>query len=564
MEIPAPTPKSPPPADDLDSQTPPPPAPPPAPVPPFPPPPLPPPSPTFPPTSLPPAPPTVPPTIPSAPVPSVVEGPLPSGGFARPSLPPLPTAPPPPQPPVILPPVGGGPGLSALEQARNIVRPLAILGFLAFLIIVGISFFGSNLACLPYVGQFLGTCQRDVSLTYWGIWEDAAVVNPLLADFVATYEAQNPNVELTINYEKRAFSTLDQYKDTLKTRLAEGTGPDVVRVHNSWVSGLTGELAPLPANVLSEADYTSRFYPVVLASAKSGEELFAIPLEYDGIVLFYNKGMFEGIDVASELSTWEGFRRQAVRLTTWEDNDPGKKILQSGAAFGTANNVSHSPDLFSLLLVQSGVDPLTQLATPAAADALTFYANFSKTDRVWDETLPFSVNAFANGQVAMIFGPSWRALEIKSLNPQLDFVAVPVPQLAGVVEGGIHWGSFWMEGVSRDSREPEIAWRLLEFLTQEEQQRAFFSAASVFRAFGEPYSLRSLAPSLADDPLLAPLLAGAPGAKTGKTVDFSGNDPYAAAFKQAISDVLAGKSATEALETAQATINQLEGKSPSQ
>jgi len=351
----------------------------------------------------------------------------------------------------------------------------------------------------------------------------------------------------------------------LLTRLQQGTGPDVFRLHNSWVELFSDELSALPPEVLSEEDYALRFFPAALSSAKVGTEIFAIPLEYDGLVLFYNKDLFEGVDVAAKIKTWEDFRREAVRLTTWRNNDANKgAILRAGAAFGTANNVSHSADIFALLLEQSGIDPRTELNTSAAADALTFYTNFSKIDRVWDETLPFSINAFANGQAAMVLAPSWRALEIAALNPQLKFAAIPVPQLPAAQEKGVHWATFWMEAVNKDSPSSDIAWRLLEFLSREDQQRAFYAAASQNRLFGEPYALRSLKESLAEHEILGPLLSSAPAAVSGPTTDFSGNTAYVEAFKKAISDVLGGVKAADALKTAQAVLDQLEGRaSPS-
>jgi len=384
----------------------------------------------------------------------------------------------------------------------------------------------------------------------------------VLDDFVASYTSEHPDVSLTINYEKRTFGTLEQYKDTILTRLHQGTAPDIIRVHNSWVKDLADELAPLPGEVMSESDYQTNFYPAALNSAKVGDHVYAIPLMYDGLLLFYNKDLFEGVDAASELSTWEGFRRKAVELTQWVENDPKKAILQAGAAFGAASNVSHAADLLSLLFSQSEVDPMTGLDAQAAADALAFYTNFVIEDHVWDETLPYSTNAFANGQVAMVFGPSWVALNIRDLNPQLNFAAVPVPQLPNVEGEGVHWASFWMEAVNKDSENTEISWELLKFLSEEDQQRKLFSEASKVRYFGEPYSRPALASSLADHEILGPLFVGADAAVSAKTVDHSGNRPYAEAIKQAISDVLGGKPAGEALETAQATINQLEGIAP--
>lgn len=489
---------------------------------------------------------------------------------AKPAVPSLPPPPPPPAappttvfepasptPPPPPPTVSYGRGARApaeggLARMRRILTRLAIL-----LIVVLIGFLGFLL-----LRKTVFPPHKEVTLTYWGLWEDSDIINPLLTDFVSAYTAEHPNISLTINYEKRTFGTLEQYKETLLTRLKQETAPDIFRLHNSWVKEFVGELTSLPTEMMSETDYTAAFYPAALSSAKVGEAIYAIPLEYDGIVLYYNKDLLKGVDVASALATWESFRREAVKLTQWEENDPQKKILRAGAAFGAANNISHSSDLLSLLFSQSGVDPLTELETQAAADALAYYTKFVKIDHIWDETLPFSINAFANGQVAMTFGPSWRALDIHNLNPRLNFAAVSVPQLPAAQEKGIHWASFWMEAVNKDSENAGVAWQLLKFLTEEEQQKRFYSAASQVRYFGEPYSRPSLAENLATHEILRPLLVSASGAVSSKTVDFSGDKAYVDAFKQAIADVLAGKEASQALKTAQATINQLEGVTP--
>ena len=438
-----------------------------------------------------------------------------------------------------------------------------ILGVVIILGIAVVSFASLDLSRLPLIGGlFQG---GEVTLAYWGLWESPEVVNPLITSFIEEYKKENPRVNLTINYEKRSFGTLEQYRETLLTRLQQGTGPDIFRLHNSWVGDFSTEIAPLPAEVLSEQDYALRFYPAALASAKVGTEIYSIPLEYDGLVLFYNKALLKGVDVPEKIKTWEDFRREAVKLTTWKNNDANKgAILKSGAAFGTANNISHSADILSLLLAQSGVDPLTELNTQAAADALTFYTNFSKVDRVWNETLPFSINAFANGQVAMIVAPSWRALDIAALNPDLGFAAAAVPQLPATTEGGVHWGTFWTESVSADTERSEIAWAFLEYLTREDQQRALYAAEAQNRPFGEPYAVRSLAASLAEHEILGPLLETAPEAVSSKTVDLSGNQTYADALHKAVSDVLGTVKSADALKTAQATIDQLEGKTPTE
>lgn len=487
--------------------------------------------------------------------------PSPTAPTPLPTKPPsLPPAPPPPTAPAPPPPAPGGENM--LDRVRGLIRPLFVVVVVILLVFLAISFLSLDLSKLPLIGSLFGPSQRNVELTYWGLWEDTGVINPLIATFVESYEQENPDIKLTITYEKRSFGSLEQYNETLLTRLQQGTGPDIFRIHNTWVKEFTDEISALPTDVLTEEGYVTRFYPPALSSAKVGTNIFAIPLEYDGLLLFYNKEFFEGVVVEETIKTWEDFRREAVKLTRWEDNDARRgKILQAGAAFGTSGNISHSSDILSLLFAQSGVD-LTELNTQAAADALTFYTNFAEKDRVWDSTLPFSINAFANGQVAMIIAPSWRALDISNLNPQIEFATVPLPQLPAAVDGGVHWATFWMESVSKDSENADIAWRFLEFITRDEQQRTFYNTASLTRLFGEPYAVRSLAGDLADHEILGPLFSTAANAAFGKAIDFSGNAPYSDALKQAIENVLGGDKPVDALETAQAIINQLEGIVP--
>src|SRR3972149_6747822 len=210
-------------------------------------------------------PPLPPPPKPSIPPPSA--SPFPLAGAPNPSGPP-PPPPPPTAPPAPLPPEA--PAGNLIERLRGLIRPLEILGVVFILGLAVVSFASLDFSRLPLIGGlFQG---GEVTLTYWGLWESPEVVNPLITSFIEEYKKENPRVNLTINYEKRSFGTLDQYRETLLTRLQQGTGPDIFRLHNSWVGDFSTEIAPLPAEVLSEQDYALRFYPAALASAKVGTE----------------------------------------------------------------------------------------------------------------------------------------------------------------------------------------------------------------------------------------------------------------------------------------------------
>src|SRR3972149_2874885 len=84
-------------------------------------------------------------------------------------------------PPV--PPAEEAPAGNLLERIRGLVRPLAILGIVALLGVAVLSFAGLDLSRPPLLGSLLGR-GGEVTLTYWGLWENPDVINPLIASFI--------------------------------------------------------------------------------------------------------------------------------------------------------------------------------------------------------------------------------------------------------------------------------------------------------------------------------------------------------------------------------------------
>jgi len=238
------------------------------------------------------------------------------------------------------------------------------------------------------------------------------------------------------------------------------------------------------------------------------------------LALFYNQDIFTAAAVEPP-QTWDELRQLASQLTLRDDEG---RIQRAGVALGTTSNIWHWSDILGLMMLQNGAD----LANPLGAlaeDALSFYTIFSKTDRVWDETLPSSLMAFATGKTAMFFGYSWDVFEIKNANPNLDFRITTAPQLPGT---DIAWASFWVEGVSKKSQNKAAAWEFLKFLSSKETMQELYQAESRVRLFGEPYSRTEMASTLQADPMVAPFINQAPKAETwylcSRTFDNGIND----------------------------------------
>ncbi len=364
------------------------------------------------------------------------------------------------------------------------------------------------------------------------------MIKPLIAD----YQSKHPNV--TITYERK--SSLN-YRTRVQTQIREGLGPDVFRIHNTWLPMFATDLAAAPADVFTLSDYKNLFYPVAVDSFVKANSIFGAPMEIDGLALYYNEDMLSAIG-GKPPKNWQEFIDSATKMTVRDVSG----IKSAGAALGTAGNVDHWSDILGMLLLQQpGVD-LTNLAMPQVAEVMRFYTGFviDPKRKTWDVNLPKSTDMFASGRLGFYFAPSWRAHELRVTNPNLKFKVAPVPQLSS---RAVAWASFWGEVVSAKSKNPSEAWKFVKYLTSPEAEKLAYREASQVRLFGEPYSLVSLNTELVQDPVVGAFVTQGPIYKSwylsSNTFDNGINDEMIKYFEDGINATLAGADPMAALQT---------------
>jgi len=394
---------------------------------------------------------------------------------------------------------------------------------------------------------------KEVTLTYWGLWEPEVVMNGIIAE----WEKNHPQIKIKYIQQNHR-----EYRERLQSSFAREEGPDIFRFHLTWVPMFKNELEPIPSSVINISDYEKTFYPVVLENLRAGTSYLGIPIMIDTLALFYNEDIFLSAGKTPP-KTWEELRNLASELTV---RDEWGKIQIAGVSLGITKNIDHWSDILGLMMLQNEVD----LTNPAeckkqageevclGADALTFFTLFKNVDHVWDETLPSSTQAFAAGKSAMYFGPSWRVFDIKALNPKLNFKIVPVPQLE---RKNITWANFWIEGVAKRSKHKNEAFEFLKFLSSAESLEKLYQAESNLRLFGEIYPRKEMAEKLKANPLIAPFVEQIPQAKAWYLCSFTWdngiNDRMIKYFEDAVNAVNEGKTAKEALITTTQGISQL-------
>lgn len=396
------------------------------------------------------------------------------------------------------------------------------------------------------------TKNEPVTLKYWGLWESPSVINEVIND----YKKDHPNV--TIVYEKKSPQ---QYRESLQSQIKSQKGPDIFMFHNTWTSMLESELAEIPTNIISATDISKNYYPVIFKDLRnSGKKFVGLPSGIEGIGLYYNEDIFKAAGIANPPSTWQELSQDAIKLTV---RGPEGNIRTAGAALGTASNVDHFSDILALMILQNGGD-IKNPTDQRSADALEYYTKFAKGEnRIWDETQPSSTIAFVGGNLAMYFGPSWRAAEIKKESPTLNFKISPVPQLDS---NKVTWASYWAIGVSSQSPNQKTAFEFLKYLQEDSTLIKLYNEAAKTpgRLFGQPYPKTSLSKSLITDPLVGAFIADAPYMQSfsmaSRTFDNGINDQIIKAYEDAINANIAGADAKTALKTTANNITQITNK----
>lgn len=411
--------------------------------------------------------------------------------------------------------------------------PIAKIGLIIFLLLTILLSFLTFI--LPKVSS---KPEENVTLTYWGLFEETSIMQEIIEEF----EKENPTIK--VNY---AMQDPKDYMDKLRVRVPSGNGPDIFRFYNSWYPMLSGTLLPLPKVTIEKKEFTNNNYSVVQNDLIKNGAIYGIPLGIDTLALYVNSSLFDEAskELGSEIkvpTTWQEFIDTSQALTKRTEDG---KIDIAGAGIGTFENVTHGPDIISLLFAQNGADPNNISASDSkVADALRFYTNFALLENnVWDETLDPTILAFSQGKLAMYFGYSWDYFTIKKSNPDMKFNIALVPQLSS--ENNSNIARYFAEGVSSKSKHQKEALLFMKFLARAEVQEKFYQEAEKSRGFGEPYADKKLGEKLKGSEFsvfVEQAKTAVSSPFVGETYDNGLNDKLNDQLRDGVNSILSGSS----------------------
>ncbi|MFZ5982617.1 MAG: extracellular solute-binding protein [Patescibacteria group bacterium] len=315
-------------------------------------------------------------------------------------------------------------------------KKIAVL-FLALLVMVSLSGCG----CKKQTGV-----GYEIELEVWGLFDD----RDAYAEVFENYTKEHPWVK-KIEYKKL---TPDTYQKDLVDALAAGQGPDIFLIHNSWLPNFKEKIVASPQDIVNEKTVRDQLVDTVTRDFVDNGQVYALPLSVNSLALFYNKDIFNRAGIATPPKTWEEFKEDVKMLTKV---DQFGNITQSGAAMGTALNINRSTDILGLLIFQNQGEIVNQtskrveLSGPKSRPAMEFYTQFSRSNSPeysWNSRMHYSMDAFAEGNLAMMFNYSWQIPVLSSKAPKLNFAVAEVPQVNGNQK--VTYANYWGLAVSKN------------------------------------------------------------------------------------------------------------------
>jgi multiple sugar transport system substrate-binding protein len=314
---------------------------------------------------------------------------------------------------------------------------------------------------------------EKVTLKIWKPFVDSERMQSV----ITAYQQKYPNV--TIEYTKK---NIENYEADLIDALASGNGPDIYSINNTWLPRYIDKITPAEDKNFTLKQYREMYVDVLSNDLVRDGKIYGTAMWVDSLGLYYNKDLLGTAGIATPPKTWTELATDVRKIVRQSE---GGYFDRSGVAIGTNTNVNRAVDIVYLLMLQAGAVPWSaDGSTPLFANQINkrgqnmnpgvegveFYTSFadpSSANYNWNVNSDYSIDAFANGRAAMLYGYSYTRDQINSKAPNLNYDVAPVPQY-NLSDPTVNYANYFAEVVSKQSKVSNWAWDFLKFATSKE------------------------------------------------------------------------------------------------
>ena len=352
----------------------------------------------------------------------------------------------------------------------------------------------------PALAQPAGDTVATLKVFQW--------INPQIIEStekaIKRFKVRYPNV--TVETQFVAQPSWGEYNNSMLNQMASGSTPDIFASAIEGFAQIASKGVLLDLGPIIEADPSAQavlddIEPNLLAGIRTrpSGELNFFPTEWNNIVMYYNKDLFDaaGLEYPAADWTWEDFRNAANALTV---RDASGNVTQYGY-FVPGFNFGLQPWFFTNNAGILDADwQVPTVDTPEFRESLQFLHDLIHTDKsapafeggVGDDK-------FVAGQIAMFSAGHWPIPEIVSSGlTEVGVQIMPINKTEATVFGigGL--------SITKASANPELAWEFIKEMTGEEyQQELADSQRSIpsARSFATTPTLRYSTPRQRPQPL---------------------------------------------------------------
>lgn len=313
---------------------------------------------------------------------------------------------------------------------------------------------------------------KKITLTF-ALWNQSAV--PGLEDVTAVFTQKNPNITIDIQ-----VTPWVQYWEKMQTAAAGGSLADILWMNGPNVGKYTqgNILMPLDDRIKNDNLDMNNYPETIVKLYNVNGVQYAIPKDFDVIVLFYNKALFDqaGIAYPDKTWTWDKMVEAAEKLT---DKDKG--------IYGMASPIYNQATYYNTIAQcggyvisedkkTSGYDnPNTIRGIQCWVDLIT--KGISPTLEQMTDTSPDAM--FESGKLAMIYQGQWMAIEYMNSaeKDNIDLTVLPSMDKKATIIHGMGY-AIWA-----NTKYPDEAWKFVSYMGSQEPSDIIAKTGSCLPAY---------------------------------------------------------------------------------
>ncbi len=302
-----------------------------------------------------------------------------------------------------------------------------------------------------------------ISMMMWGDPAELDVWNKIVEDF---HQAQ-PNITVKVE-----VSDWDSYWTKLKTMLSANTPPDVFAMDAPLYLDYQsrGVLLNLQPYLDKNPGMLDGVYPQTLQAYKTPDGMYGLPRDFQTVVLFYNKDMFDAAKVAYPTADW-----------TYDDLRNAAKALTKVGPDGKTTQFGFSADLWDMELIWSeaiwanGGDVInadhtkTLIGDAKAMPAWQLFHDMMFVDKSWPDaniSQEYGGDPFLAGVAAMTTIGHWAVPGYAEAKFNWD--VAPMPKGTAGAATSVNSAGFV---VGKASKNPDAAFEFLKYVVSEPAQK---------------------------------------------------------------------------------------------